>query len=48
LLAGKTYDFVLPQLMVEWKTDDFGVELGAMRPQFSSRLMQFKSALTYI
>lgn len=31
--AGKTYKVVLPQLMVEWKADDFGVELGPI-PRF--------------
>ncbi len=33
LAAGKSYDFVLPQMMVEWSADDFAVELGPI-PRF--------------
>lgn len=33
LVAGKTYNFVIPQMMVEWKVDDFGIELGPI-PRF--------------
>jgi hypothetical protein len=33
LVAGKTYEFALPQMLVEWKKDDFGVEIGPI-PRF--------------
>lgn len=51
LVAGKTFDFVIPQMLVQWSADDFAVELGPIprfdvtrvgetKPFYSARLNQ--------